>query len=60
MSSSLALALAAKACGGTVIAQVSQRVGRGTPPRPGGPDPGRAGRPRRARSAADDDDGSGA
>ena len=30
MSSSLALALAAKACGGTVIAQVSQRVSRGT------------------------------
>ena len=30
MSSSLALALAAKACGGMVIAQVSQRVERGT------------------------------
>jgi propionate CoA-transferase len=30
MSSSLALALAAKACGGRVIAQVSQRVERGT------------------------------
>jgi propionate CoA-transferase len=30
MSSSLALALAAKACGGTVIAQVSQRVPRGS------------------------------
>jgi propionate CoA-transferase len=30
MSSSLALALAAKACGGTVIAQVSQRVSRGS------------------------------
>jgi propionate CoA-transferase len=30
MSSSLALALAVKACGGTVIAQVSKRVGRGT------------------------------
>jgi propionate CoA-transferase len=30
LSSSLALALAAKACGGLVIAQVSQRVARGT------------------------------
>jgi propionate CoA-transferase len=30
MSSSLALALAAKACGGTVIAQVAHRVGRGS------------------------------
>lgn len=32
MSSSLALALAAKACGGTVIAQVAKRVSRGSRP----------------------------
>jgi propionate CoA-transferase len=32
LSSSLALALAARACGGLVIAQVSRRVGRGTRP----------------------------
>ena len=60
MSSSLALALAAKACGGVVIAQVAQRVERGTRRAQAVQNSGRAGRPCRARSAADDDDRSGA
>ena len=56
MSSSLALALAAKAGGGLVIAQVSQRVERGTRRAQSVEDSRNARRPHRARSAADDDD----